>query len=186
MDRREAIRKLAAGGAIAATGSMVLSSRSVAYAASAPGTGLTDVPGPAEPLPVSATNNGNGTVTLRDVSSPSCSIGSLTRTYSWKINGFNIDGGRTWKFFVRNGDDSETIREGVGDYSSPNLDHDTVVLRKTNKPGKLRPLDAGDSYDVSMLVTWSCGTGAYLQAEYRFTATYPAPPDVQVVSYDVI
>ena len=66
------------------------------------------------------------------------------------------------------------------------LDHDTVVLRKTNKPGKLRPLDAGDSYDVSMLVTWSCGTGAYLQAEYRFTATYPAPPDVQVVSYDVI
>ncbi len=186
MDRREAIKKLAAGGAIAATGSMVLSSREVAYAASAPGTGLTNVPGPTEPLPVSATNNSNGTVTLTDASSPSCSVGSLTRTYSWKINGFNLKGGNSWKFFVRNSNDTQTVREGIGGYSSPNLNHSTVVLRKTNKPDKLKPLDNGDSYDISMLVTWSCGAGAYLQAEYRYTATYPAAPDVQIVAYDVI
>jgi hypothetical protein len=34
MDRREAIKKLAAGGAIAAGGSMILSSNNVAFAAS--------------------------------------------------------------------------------------------------------------------------------------------------------
>ena len=107
-------------------------------------------------------------------------------SYSWKVNAFNINGGSTWKFFVRNSNDSQTIREGIGSYSSPNLNHGTVVLRKTNNPGKLKPLDPGDSYDISMLVTWSCGGDAYLQSEYRFAATYPAPPDVQVVSYNVI
>ena len=187
MDRRQAIKKLAAGTAIAAGGSVVLSSREVAYAASAPGTGLTNVPGPSEPLPVGTTNNGNGTVTLSDVSSPSCSSGSLSRSYSWRINGFDIKGGNTWKFFIRNSADTQTIREGVGGYSNPNLNDGTVVLRKTNKPGKLKPLDNGDSYDIGMLVTWQCsGAGAYLRAEYRFSATYPNPPTIEVVSYAIV
>ena len=187
MNRRQAIKKLAAGTALASGGSLILSSREVAYAASAPGTGLTDVPAPSEPLPVGTTNNPNGTVTLSDVSSPSCSSGSLTRSYSWRVNGFNMNGGKTWKFFIRNSSDTHTIREGVGGYSTPNLNHSTVVLRKTNKPGKLKKLDDGDSYDIGMLVTWQCsGAGAYLQAEYRFTATYPNPPTVEVISYDII
>ena len=192
MDRRQAIKKLAAGTALAAGGSVVLSSRDVAYAASAPGTGLTNVPGPSEPLPVGTTNNSNGTVTLSDVSSPSCSSGSLTRSYSWRINGFNINGGTPWQFYIRNSTDSETIREGVSGYSTPNLNDGTVVLRKTNKPkktkpGVLKPLANGDYYDISMLVTWQCsGAGAYLQTEYKFSATYPNPPTVEVVSYNII
>lgn len=187
MDRRQAIKKLAAGAAIASGGSMVLSSRDVAFAASAPGTGLVDVPGPSEPLPVGSTNNPNGTVTLSDVSTPSCGPGTMTRSYSWRVNGFNINGGKTWKFFVRNSSDTQTIREGVSGYSPPNLNHGTVVLRKTNKPGNLKPLDNGDSYDIGMLVTWQCsGAGSYLQAEYRFSATYPNPPTVEIVSYNVV
>ena len=73
MDRREAIRKLAAGGAVTLGASAVLSTRDVAYAASAPGTGLTDVPGPGEPLPISSSSgNGNGTVLVGDASN--CSV----------------------------------------------------------------------------------------------------------------
>lgn len=187
MDRRQAIKKLAAGTAIASTGSLVLSSRDVAYAASAPGTGLTDVPGPSEPLPITVTNNSNGTVTLGDATSPSCGSGTPTSSYSWRINAFNIKGGRTWKFYIRDSSDSQTIREGVSGYSSPNVNHSTIVLRKNNNGGQLKKLDPGDSYDVGMLVTWQCpGASAYLQAEYRFSATYPNPPTVEIVSYNII
>ena len=186
MDRRQAIKKLAAGTAIASTGSLVLSSRDVAYAASAPGTGLIDVPGPNEPLPITFANNSNGTVTISDASSPSCGAGTPTTSYSWRINAFNIKGGKTWRFYIADTSDVP-IREGVGGYSSPNLNHSTVVLRKNNNGGKLKPLDSGDTYDVGMLVTWQCsGAGAYLQAEYRFSATYPNPPAIEIVSYGII
>ena len=59
----------------------------------------------------------------------------------------------TWKFFIRNSNDTATIREGVSDYSTPpNQNHGTVVLRKDNNGGKLKPLDNGDYYDVGMRV----------------------------------
>jgi len=185
MDRRQAIKKLAAGTAIASGGSLVLSSRDVAYAMSAPGTGLIGAPGSGDVQHITTWNNPNGTVTLSDTNNPSCSpgAGELERSYSWRINSFNIKGGRTWKFFIRNASDTATIREGAGGFSDPNTTHNTVVLRKTNKPGKLKPLDNGDSYSIEMMVTWKCSEAASsLRYQYRFSATYPNPPTVQFIA----
>ncbi len=191
MDRREAIKKLAAGTAIASGGSMILSSRSVAYAASAPGTGLIDVPGPSEPLPVSVTQDRDGII-LGDVSSPRCGSGGqpgdLTTVYSWQINDFNVSGGNGWRLLIVEPGTNTVIMGSTGVYSPTSTAHGTVELRKANKnQPKAKNLTIGDYYDVTMMVTWKCaGAGSYLQAEYRFVSSYDTAPVPTVQSYKVI
>jgi hypothetical protein len=68
MDRRAALKKLAAGGAIAMGGSMVLSSNAVAYAASVPDGVISGIPPKGQPLPVSIPpfTNSTGVLTITD------------------------------------------------------------------------------------------------------------------------
>ncbi len=193
MDRREALKKLAAGGAIAATGSVVLSSRDVAYAASGPGTSLTEIPGPSEPLPITVqtniSNNGKtGTVTVGDNTSPTCGSGTMMRSYSWRINSYNISGGNSWKLQIKDSNDSQVIADFIStNFSQPNSNHGIVLLRKANNGGAAKPLDRDDDYSVDMFVTWQCsGAGAYVEAIYRFSATFPDPPTVSVQYYEVL
>ncbi len=183
MDRREALKKLAAGGAIAATGSMVLSTRDVAYAASAPGTGgLTGIPGPGEQLPItvqtSLSNNGKrGTVTISDNTSPTCDSGPPNRWYSWRINSSNIKGGNGWKLQIKDGADNQVIREFIDSgFTTSDPNHGTVLLRKANNGGKAKPLDRGDDYSVDMMVTWQCQGAAAVEAVYRFSSSSPDSP----------
>jgi hypothetical protein len=196
MDRREALKKLAAGGAIAATGSMVLSTRDVAYAMSG-GTGLTDIPGPDDPLPFVFQNNTNGTVTIQSAVTPSCAgSGSATTTYSWRILGYNVSGGNR-NFFMRNAADTADLQAGPTPntcsscpmpYVGPTSTHNAVTLRKTNngKPKQLKALDAGDYYEIGLLVTWQCPGAPHVEAEYRFWGTYPNNPDVEMLHYNVV
>lgn len=164
---------------------MVLSSREVAYAASAPGTGLIDIPGDGETLPVAVTGNEYG-ITLSDVSSPACTSGELIRSYSWRINDFNLDK-RGWRLLINEPGSDNTIMGVTGAYSIPNLNHGTVELRKANKnQPKAKKLSNGDSYDISLMVTWQCsGANSYAQAEYRFIAAYPTLPQPAFDSYTV-
>lgn len=194
MNRRDALRKLAAGGAIATTGSVVLSSRQVAHAASPPSTGLSNVPGSSDPMSMASTNNPNGTVTLTDTVTPTCVSGSLTTTYAWRINGYDIGPGNR-HFHLRNAADTATLQQGPSTdtcsacpmpYVGPTSSDMSITLRKTNNGGQLKPLDSGDFYDIGLLVTWQCsGHSAALTAEYRMYATYPAAATVEVVSYTV-
>ena len=65
VNRREALKKLAAGGAIAAGGSLVLSSNAVAATASGPP--ITGIPGPGEELTNFVTFSNQGDVTFTHV-----------------------------------------------------------------------------------------------------------------------
>lgn len=211
MDRREAIRKLAAGGAVAVGASTVLSSRDVAYAASVPGTGLSDVPGPGEPLPISSSSgNGNGTVLIGDASGAVCDGGSSSpsSTFAWRINAYNVADTPTIlgplppQFLIKNSADVAVIVAGTNfsnncsicptPYSSPTSTNSTVSLRKrlfVNLFGGIEievPLSAGDSYDIGLMRTWQCaGAGSAVTAEYRMTGVYPNAPTVENISYTV-
>ena len=192
MNRRDAIRKLAAGGAVAAGASVVLSSNDVAFAASPPDTGLIAVPGPTEPLPIAFTPNSDGTVTIGDSGSPSCSTeGTPTVTYSWKVNSFSFSGGNRHLLLVNAANLSQVIHDTTSStgYSSPNTGHAAVELRKTNngKKRKIKPLDPGDTYSISVIVTWQCaGANSALEAEYTLLGSGSNPPSIGVSSYDII
>jgi hypothetical protein len=192
LNRREAIRKLAAGGAVAAGASVVLSSHDVAFAASPPDTGLTNVPGSTEPLPIAFMPNTNGTVTVGDATSPACtSGGGPTVTYSWKVNSFSFSGGNRHLLVVNAANLSQIIHDtsGSSGYSSPNTGHPAVELRKTNNGRKrqIKPLESGDSYSISVIVTWQCsGANSALEAEYTLMGMGSNPPAVGVSSYDII
>ena len=209
MDRCEAIEKLAAGAAVAVGASAVLSTRDVAYAASAPGTGLSGVPGDGEPLPISSSSgNGNGTVLVGDASAATCASGAPTSTYSWRINSYNVADANTFfgpvapQFLIKNAADVAVVVAGTNfsrtcsscptPYTSPTLTNSTVSFRKRlyiNFFGGIeleQPLEAGDSYDVGLLRTWQCaGAAGALTAEYRISGTYPNAPVVENISYTV-
>lgn len=192
MNRRDAIKKLAAGGAVAAGASVVLSSNDVAFAASPADTGLVDVPGPTEALPLAFTSNSNGSATIGDAVSPSCAGGGTpTVTYSWKVNTFNFSGGSRHLVMVNASNLSQVIQDTMGSsaYSSPNSDHATIELRKTTngRPRQLKLLENGDTYSISLIVTWQCsGANSALEAEYVLTGNGPAAPSVGVSSYSII
>lgn len=209
MNRREAIRKLAAGGAVTLGASAVLSTRDVAYAASAPGTGLTDIPGPSEPLPITSTSgNGNGTVQIGDASTATCASGTLASTFSWRINAYNVSDADTIfgaiapQFVVKDAGDAVLIAAGTNfsnncftcptPYSPPTSTNATVTLRKRiyiNFFGGIEfevPLSPGDTYDIGLLRSWQCtGAGSAVTAEYRISGSYPGTPTVESLSYNV-
>jgi hypothetical protein len=179
MDRRVALKKLAAGGAIASGASLVLSSHDVAYAASPPGTNLSNVPGDGEDLLIVFTPNLNGSLTIGDDVSPVCFEGDLTVTYSWQVNGFGFSGGNRHLLMLNAGNLNEVIHDTTGSsgYSVPSSTHGTIELRKTtNGNDNPKPLDATDTYNISVIISWSCGVSAPLVAEYLIQGTGSAAP----------
>jgi hypothetical protein len=183
MDRREALKKLGAGSAIAATGSIVLSSRAVASSGSGTGPGgLTGIPGPGEQLPITvqtslSSNGKRGTVTISDSTSPMCGLNGANSWYSWRIVSSNIKGGNGWKLQIKDGSDSQVIRgfDG-GSFTTSDPNHGTVLLRKANNGGAPKPLDRGDVYEVEMLVTWQCQGADDVERVYRFSSSFPDSP----------
>jgi hypothetical protein len=192
VNRREAIRKLAAGGAVAVGASAVVSTRDVAYAASPANTNLSNVPAELDPLPISFSANANGTVTIGDVTPAACiGGGTPTITYSWKVNGFSLSGGNRHLLVVNASNPNDVIHDTTSStgYSSPSTSHPAVELRKTNNGKKrtIKPLDSSDSYNVSVIVTWQCGgENSALEAEYTFAGVGSNPPSVGNTAYNVI
>jgi hypothetical protein len=191
MNRRDAIKKLAAGGAVAAGASVVLSSNDVAFAASPPDTGLTNAPGPGEPLPLAFTPNSNGTVTMNATSPAACiSGGTPTVMYSWKVNSFSFSGGNRHLLLVNANNLSQVIHDTQGstNYSPASTSLTAVELRKTNngKKRNIKPLDPGDTYNISVLISWQCaGANSVLEAEYTITGSGSAPPGAANSSYNI-
>lgn len=179
MNRRDAIKKLAAGGAVTLGASAVLSSNNVAFAASPPDTGLVGVPADGAPLPVAFTPNGDGTVTIDAASGASCAAGgSPTVTYAWKVNSFSFSGGNRHLILSSNGQTLHDTTGGSG-YSAAGTGYTAVDLAKTNNGRKrnIKPLDASDAYSISVLVTWQCsGANSALEAEYVINGNGPNAP----------
>jgi hypothetical protein len=189
MNRREAIRKLAAGGAVTLGASAVLSSNDVAFAASPPDTGLVNVPADGAPLPSSTSANGDGTVTINVSSGASCASGGApTVSYAWKVNSFSFSGGNRHMILKANGQTVHDTTGGSG-YSSANPGFGVVNVAKTNngRKRKIKPLGSSDSYSLSVLVTWQCANAnAALEAEYVVDGIGPQPVFTSNSSWDVV
>ena len=192
MNRRDAIRKLAAGGAVATGASMVLSTNDVAFAASPPDTGLTDVPAAGAPLPIAFVSTTNGTVRINATSSAACIGGGVpTVTYAWKVNSFSFSGGNRRLLVVNASNLSQIIHDTSSStgYSAARTTWPSIELRKTNSGSKrqIKPLDPGDLYNVSVIVTWQCSNAnSALEAEYVLIGTGPAAPAITNSSYTII
>lgn len=191
MNRREAIQKLATGGAVAAGASIVLSTNDVAHAASPPDTGLTNVPAPSEPLPTVFVPNSNGTATIDATSPAACANGGTpTVSYSWKVNSFNFSGGSRHLLLVNASNLSQIVHDTTSStgYSPASTALAAIELRKTNNGRKrnIKKLDPGDVYNISVIVSWQCaGANSALEAEYTIVGNGPAVPTITNSSYNV-
>lgn len=197
MDRREALKKLAAGGVVAAGAPIVLSSFDVAAAASPPGTGLQGVPGSGEPILVNHQATASSTVALSIATAPTCSSGTLTTTYEWRIVGYTVQAQR--RLQVRNSTNTSTLVNGTVDttcsggcgsptYSTPSTATGAVVLRSTQQGSDSQPraLANGNLWSVQVRITWQCSGHSALQAEYLINGTYPNAPTVTNQSYTIL
>lgn len=189
MNRRDAIKKLAAGGAVTLGASAVLSSNNVAFAASPPDTGLSGVPPRGAAPPLSFSPNGNGTVTLDLSSDATCaSGGSPTITYAWKVNGFSFSGGNRHLIISSNGQTVHDTTGGSG-YSSHSTGYSVIDLAKTNNGSKrkIKPLDSSDTYNLSVIVTWQClGANSALEAEYVIAGVGPSSVSGSNAAWNII
>ena len=175
MDRREALRKLAIGGALAAGGSMVLSSNNVAFAASAEP--LSGIPTQGQSLPVAPSSSASsGTVTLSYASQAVCASGDrVETTYAWRINGFVLKKNGSEGMFLTSG--GTTIRAASGNtcIGCPAPSSGAYVAgtgTATIQPlGKNAKFQKGDSYNVGLLVTWACPHRT-VSAEFALTGAF--------------
>jgi hypothetical protein len=184
MNRREALKKLAASGAIATGASVVMSSNQVAFAASPPGTGLTGAPANGVPIPITyglVGNDGKQGVTIGNGANVTCASGSLTVLYGWRINSFTVSANKGLE--LTNVAGTTVIANQVSSqYSNPNPNFGTVLLRTDNSI--LKP---GDVYSIGVFITWQCsGASQRLEAEYAIAGAWPAQPSVSQVSYNVV
>ena len=202
MDRREALKKLAAGGAVAAGGSMVLSSNKVAYAASIGC--VTGIPAPGDPLPITYAVTGPQSrrrIQVVDATTPACVDGGpVTTTHSWRINSFDVAGRRSL-VQMRLWDAANTTQIVVGSASGGDNNYSTCGPACTSYSAPTsftgftlkkwffgflgsRPINRGvalrdgDSYEIDTLITWSCQGCAPVTAEYRIASTFPNTPTV--------
>ena len=175
MDRRAALKKLAAGGAIAACGSMVLSSNNVAFAQSGPLP--PDAPGP-EGLIITRTDTGRRGEGYIVVTAPTPPFAAERVTYEWQIHGCSVPNGRT--LVVINQTNGQIIARGLNGGCSPfvvkngALPNAPSVVVRTVAGGSSNPkeLSPGDSIDLVLIVTWLVN-GAEVVGRYRISGTYP-------------
>jgi hypothetical protein len=177
MDRRAALKKLAAGGAIAMGGSMVLSSNAVAYAASVPDGVIGGIPPAGQPLPVSIPpfSNSTGVLTITDPTVPLYNGNqSVDVSRAWRINGYELSRGNSATGLeIRTGGQviqasgQPTCTTGCG--GSYFIGSDTAEVRPLGPNGKGMKFKGGDPYDIGLLVTWTVSGVQTITAEYRIT-----------------
>ncbi len=172
MDRREAIKKLAVGGAIAAGGSLVLSSNLVAHAASAGPAGIVGAPYQGEDLtiyfpPRPDGNNDGKRIVLGSAQQMSAANGSpATVWYRWYLREVNLENPKGATLQLRSGNNTSgpVIAQGPGSNTgAPNTNYQTVSITRTD--GK--PLKK-DGFKIEVEIEAQAGTGQYLLVRYTF------------------
>jgi hypothetical protein len=161
VDRREALKKVAAGGAVAAGGHFVLSSFDVAAAASAPG-----ISGLPDENPFAVTSSGNTVTITNQAPDPTCTGGGTpTVQYEWEIVDFTGASGQNPLLEVQNA--GLTIASfPTGTRVSPlSASYSSVTLRRT--PGNL---NTADSFQIRARVRWTCPSNS-AEAVYSFIQT---------------
>jgi hypothetical protein len=158
VDRREALKKVAAGGAVAAGGHFVLSSFDVAAAASAPGIG-----GLPDDNPFTVTTSGN-TVTITSQAAPVTCTGGGTPLveYRWEIRNFTPSTGQNQSLEVLSGTTTIARFPGAPNPSELSSSYSSVTVRRN--PGNL---NTSDVFTIWATVRWTCGTNR-AEAIYSF------------------
>lgn len=174
MDRREALKKLAVGGALAAGGSIVLSSNAVAFAQS------TNGPPPPSQLSIATPTNGSGvgTIQLSAPAPPPGAAGGPT-TYQWQILNCGIPNGRT--LVIINAANNAIILRGQknGCSSTPAktgaLSNAPTVVVRTVAGGSSTPklLEPGNWVQLKLIVKWYVGS-TLVEGRYNIGGTYPS------------
>jgi hypothetical protein len=148
MNRREALKKLGVAGAIAVGGSAVLSSRSVAVAAS--GDCVATYP---ETATIRFSHSNAARRRIRARYQPSRPNGAASQTYSWR--------------------NAVILPPTAGGVVVLGTTQQTATLER--RIPNLRPRDqvwaAGDAFGVDVQITWTCRGGGPDVVVYRVTST---------------
>ncbi len=170
MDRREALKKLAVGGAIAAGGSFVLSSNNVVFASSG-------VVPPPSAMTVQAPVNTKGDGTLQ-LSAPPAPAGAnpASTTYQWEIRGCDVDSGRTLVIIANN---VVIARANNGSCPStpivtpPSNTAGSVVVRTAaGGSSSFKDLEQGNTVTIRLIVKWYIN-GQLVEGRYQVSGPYP-------------
>lgn len=174
MDRREALKKLAVGGAIAAGGSLVMSSNLVAYAASGGPAGIVGAPYQGDDLaiyfPPRPDGNNNGKrIVLGSAQQMTAANGSpVTVWYTWYIREVNLEKPNGATLQLRRGNTSTglVIAQGQGSNTgAPNTGYQNVsITRSDGKPLK----KDGFKIEVQIEAESPLAGGQYLVVRYTF------------------
>ncbi len=188
MDRRQALRRLAAGGTIAAGASMVLASNDVAYAQSACVPTPPDNPFDIVEQSRDARDRGGF---WRIANSYMISGSGLTVTYSWQIRSYGPLGAPRL-LLISNVNGSEVLRGPQPNqcrtgcptpFTTPNTNDGAVVVSKTNL-AQTAPhrLTSNNRWEVGVLITWSAAGCDPIEATYWIGGRQPSFPTVTKVS----
>jgi len=167
MNRRDALKKLAAGGAIAMGGSMVLSSNSVAFAAS----------GPVMPDPESLfTLSETGEQAVLSVTG--LPPGAVSASYEWQINYISLAPKGKKQIDLLDENDTVIYSTQLGasvcgrpctPWTPSSSGLSTVRLDRH------KGMTPGDYYEVDVRVTWDMDQGPPMVATYRIYGRYGEP-----------
>jgi hypothetical protein len=168
MDRREALKKLAVGGAIAAGGSLVLSSNPVAATAS--GLGIPGVPVAGQAIPGVSLSLTGGDKQL-GFGAPAPPSG-VTASYSWNIRSYDVAHPQVNGMLLTSGGNSQrqigqpTCGGSCAYFAGNDLAVAETIFKSTSKNKKFK---GGDTVTVGLMVTWA-SAGITVTAEFVLTA----------------
>jgi hypothetical protein len=196
MNRREALKKLGAGTAIAAGGSLVLSSNAVAQTASG---NVPDIPAANEPLDPTVTLTGFPVqVEFAAPAFLTCSgTGSPTTTYSWRIASYTITGflaGLSQLRIVNQSGGVVVPGTTVGSSCTSGCGNGPGYFTSTNRFVRVErsilgifdgSFQNGDSVIIELLVVTSCPGGPTISAEYRYDSSNGLDSPMENFSYTV-
>ena len=172
MNRREALKKLALGGAIAAGGSLVLSSNAVAATGS--GAVIPGIPLEGQPLPGVRLelSGGDRQLTFRAPPPPA----GVTASYSWNIQGFNVQHPQVDGMLLTAGGSAQRVigqpncGAGCGYFTGNDVAVAETLFKSTGKKeDKNKKFKNGDTVDVGLMITWQ-SSGITVTAEFLLTA----------------
>ena len=170
MDRREALKKLAVGGAIAAGGSLVLSSNVAAQTTSGPG--IPGIPVAGQPIPgvTLALTGGDKQLGFRAPAPPS----GVTASYSWTIRSWDVTHPQVSGMQLTSGGNVQRVigQPNCGNSCTYVAGNDLATTETLFKPGgseKNKKFKSNDTVTVGLMMVWT-SAGTTVTAEYILTS----------------
>ncbi len=181
MDRRQAIKKLGAGGAIAVGASAVLSSNQVAFAASC-------VVDPQLPSVVLEGNSGGPYWRVSDTTVPPAGV---TPNYIWRIRSYaNLGPGSSNRLKIAPNSQAPIFGPSPQDFSgtvstpSSGAANSAVISRSRNNAVGTDGFEADNAYVTELEITWSgaCDTTVATFQISQVAGSGTQPPSVTQLS----